>query len=133
MAISIQYLTFFLSCIAGFTFDKMLHTTPDDAWDIILKIHVTAPFKLIRQAAPYFRVKVCITLASLEPASKNRISPIRQKIAVSLTCPLQLVSTEMSDKVCGGSMYPALALIISLISKLCRCKIGSHWFYQNHL
>ncbi|KAF7367712.1 3-oxoacyl-[acyl-carrier-protein] reductase FabG [Mycena sanguinolenta] len=32
---------------AGFTFDKMLHTTPDDTFDIILKIH----------AAPYFRLK----------------------------------------------------------------------------
>jgi 3-oxoacyl-[acyl-carrier protein] reductase len=36
----------------------MLHTTPDDAWDVIMKIHVRAPFRLIRQAAPYFRVKV---------------------------------------------------------------------------
>ncbi|KAJ3749024.1 hypothetical protein F5050DRAFT_1736763 [Lentinula boryana] len=42
---------------AGFTFDKMLHTTPDDTWDIIMKIHVRAPFRLVRQAAPYFRVK----------------------------------------------------------------------------
>jgi hypothetical protein len=47
---------------AGFTFDKMLHTTPDDAFDIIMKIHVRAPFRLIRQAAPYFRVKVAISL-----------------------------------------------------------------------
>jgi len=35
----------------------MLHTTPDDAFDIIMKIHVRAPFRLIRQAAPYFRLK----------------------------------------------------------------------------
>jgi len=42
---------------AGFTFDKMLHTTPDDAFDIIMRIHVRAPFRLIRQAAPYFRLK----------------------------------------------------------------------------
>lgn len=42
---------------AGFTFDKMLHTTPDDAFDIIMKIHVRAPFRLVRQAAPYFRLK----------------------------------------------------------------------------
>jgi len=42
---------------AGFTFDRMLHTTPDDVWDIIQKIHVRAPFRLVRQAAPYFRVK----------------------------------------------------------------------------
>ena len=36
----------------------MLHTTPDDTFDIIMKIHVRAPFRLIRQAAPYFRLKV---------------------------------------------------------------------------
>ncbi|KAG5338533.1 3-oxoacyl-[acyl-carrier-protein] reductase [Termitomyces sp. T112] len=42
---------------AGFTYDKMLHTTPDDAFDIIMKIHVRAPFRLIREAAPYFRIK----------------------------------------------------------------------------
>jgi 3-oxoacyl-[acyl-carrier protein] reductase len=42
---------------AGFTFDKMLHTTSDETWDIIQNIHVRAPFRLIREAAPYFRVK----------------------------------------------------------------------------
>jgi 3-oxoacyl-[acyl-carrier protein] reductase len=42
---------------AGFTYDKMLHTLPDDAWDIIQKIHVRAPFRLIRAAAPYMRIK----------------------------------------------------------------------------
>ncbi|KAK7051370.1 hypothetical protein VNI00_004870 [Paramarasmius palmivorus] len=48
-----------------FTFDKMLHTTPDDTWDIIQKIHVKAPFRLIRQAAPYFRLKVRVLLGIL--------------------------------------------------------------------
>ena len=43
---------------AGFTYDRMLHTTPDDAWDIILKVHVRAPFRLVRAAAPYMRIKV---------------------------------------------------------------------------
>jgi len=42
---------------AGFTFDKMLHTMGDDAFDIILKVHVRAPFRLIRAAAPYLRIK----------------------------------------------------------------------------
>jgi len=42
---------------AGFTYDKMLHTMPDDAWDVIMKIHVRAPFRLIRAAAPYMRIK----------------------------------------------------------------------------
>jgi NAD(P)-dependent dehydrogenase (short-subunit alcohol dehydrogenase family) len=36
----------------------MIHTTPDETFDIIMKIHVRAPFRLIRQAAPYFRLKV---------------------------------------------------------------------------
>ena len=43
---------------AGFTYDRMLHTTPDDAFDIIMKVHVRAPFRLIRAAAPYLRIKV---------------------------------------------------------------------------
>ncbi|KAG2072974.1 NAD(P)-binding protein, partial [Suillus decipiens] len=42
---------------AGFTHDKMIHTMPDETYDIIMKIHVRAPFRLIRAAAPYFRVK----------------------------------------------------------------------------
>jgi len=42
---------------AGFTYDKMLHTLPDDAWDVIMKIHVRAPFRLIRAAAPHMRKK----------------------------------------------------------------------------
>jgi len=36
----------------------MIHTMPDETYDIIMKIHVRAPFRLIRAAAPYFRVKV---------------------------------------------------------------------------
>ncbi|CAD0085450.1 unnamed protein product [Aureobasidium vineae] len=35
---------------AGFTWD-------DKQWDTIMSLHVSAPFKLIRNAAPYFRVK----------------------------------------------------------------------------
>jgi len=42
---------------AGFTFDKMIHTMADDAYDLIMKVHVRAPFRLIRAAAPYFRIK----------------------------------------------------------------------------
>jgi 3-oxoacyl-[acyl-carrier protein] reductase len=35
----------------------MLHTMPDDTWDIIMKVHVRAPFRLIRAAAPLMRIK----------------------------------------------------------------------------
>jgi len=53
---------------AGFTYDKMLHTMPDDAYDVIMKIHVRAPFRLVRAAAPYFRIK------SSTPANRSIIN-----------------------------------------------------------
>lgn len=34
-----------------------VHQTTDKQWDTIIALHNTAPFKLIRAAAPYFRVK----------------------------------------------------------------------------
>ncbi|CAK3911604.1 Hypothetical predicted protein [Lecanosticta acicola] len=42
---------------AGFTWDGVIHKTTDKQWDTMLNLHGTAPFKLIRAAAPYFRVK----------------------------------------------------------------------------
>jgi NAD(P)-dependent dehydrogenase (short-subunit alcohol dehydrogenase family) len=53
---------------AGFTYDRMLHTMPDDAYDIIMKIHVRAPFRLIRAAAPYMRFKGLPPCPSAHPA-----------------------------------------------------------------
>lgn len=42
---------------AGFTWDGVIHKTTDKQWETILALHGTAPFKLVRAAAPYFRVK----------------------------------------------------------------------------
>jgi len=42
---------------AGFTWDGVIHKTTDKQWDTIINLHATAPFKLIRACAPYFRVK----------------------------------------------------------------------------
>ena len=42
---------------AGFTWDSVIHKMSDKQWDTILAIHSTAPFRLIRAASPYFRVK----------------------------------------------------------------------------
>jgi len=42
---------------AGFTWDGVIHKTTDKQWDTILALHCGAPFKLVRAAAPYFRVK----------------------------------------------------------------------------
>ncbi|KAH9920318.1 uncharacterized protein B0H18DRAFT_1024814 [Fomitopsis serialis] len=54
---------------AGFTFDRMLHTTPDDAFDIIIKVHVRAPFRLVRAAAPYMRIKVKSSIINVSSVS----------------------------------------------------------------
>ncbi|KAI1752529.1 short-chain dehydrogenase [Xylaria castorea] len=42
---------------AGYTWDGVIHKMKDEQWDTIVNLHATAPFKLIRAAAPYFRVK----------------------------------------------------------------------------
>lgn len=42
---------------AGFTWDGVIHKTTDKQWDTIIALHNTAPFKLVRAAAPFFRVK----------------------------------------------------------------------------
>ncbi|MCJ1376814.1 hypothetical protein MMC20_008059 [Loxospora ochrophaea] len=42
---------------AGFTWDGVIHKMTDKQWDTIIALHNTAPFRLVRAAAPYFRVK----------------------------------------------------------------------------
>ncbi|KIN01760.1 hypothetical protein OIDMADRAFT_196281 [Oidiodendron maius Zn] len=41
---------------AGYTWDGVIHKMTDKQWENIIALHNTAPFKLVRQAAPYFRV-----------------------------------------------------------------------------
>ena len=40
---------------AGFTWDGTLHKMSDEQWQTILEVHLTAPFRIIRAAAPFFR------------------------------------------------------------------------------
>ncbi len=40
---------------AGFTWDGMLHKMSDEQWQAIIDVHATAPFRIIRAAAPYMR------------------------------------------------------------------------------
>ncbi|KAK8089782.1 hypothetical protein PG997_004743 [Apiospora hydei] len=42
---------------AGYTWDGVIHKMTDKQWDAIVALHCTAPFKLVREAAPYFRVR----------------------------------------------------------------------------
>ena len=40
---------------AGFTWDAVIHRMTDKMWTTILNLHLEAPFRLIRAAAPYFK------------------------------------------------------------------------------
>ncbi len=40
---------------AGYTWDAVIHKMSDQQWEAILAIHLTAPFRIIRAAAPYLR------------------------------------------------------------------------------
>ena len=40
---------------AGYTWDGVIQKMTDKQWQAMLDIHVTAPFRIIRAAAPYFR------------------------------------------------------------------------------
>lgn len=42
---------------AGYTWDGVIHKMSDKQFQNIINLHATAPFKLVREAAPYFRVK----------------------------------------------------------------------------
>jgi len=40
---------------AGITWDSVIHKMTDEQWDLIVDIHLKAPFRIIRAAAPYLR------------------------------------------------------------------------------
>lgn len=40
---------------AGYTWDAVVHKMTDEQWDAMMTVHLTAPFRLIRAAAPFFR------------------------------------------------------------------------------
>lgn len=40
---------------AGFTWDGTLHKMSDAQWQAMLEVHLTAPFRILRAAAPYLR------------------------------------------------------------------------------
>ncbi|HJP91090.1 MAG TPA: SDR family NAD(P)-dependent oxidoreductase, partial [Pyrinomonadaceae bacterium] len=40
---------------AGYTWDAVVHNMTDSAWESMIAIHMTAPFRIIRAASSYFR------------------------------------------------------------------------------
>ncbi|KAI0011554.1 hypothetical protein F4779DRAFT_572206 [Xylariaceae sp. FL0662B] len=42
---------------AGYTWDGVVHKMSDAQWETMVSLHATAPFRLVRAAAPYFRLR----------------------------------------------------------------------------
>ncbi|HOZ46136.1 MAG TPA: SDR family oxidoreductase [Candidatus Hydrogenedentes bacterium] len=55
---------------AGYTWDKVVHKMSDQQWEAMFAIHCTAPFRLIRAAAPYMR-----DAAKMEKGAGNTPEP----------------------------------------------------------
>ena len=49
---------------AGYTWDGMSHKMSDEQWQAIIDVHLTAPFRMIRAAAPYLRAAASAELES---------------------------------------------------------------------
>lgn len=62
---------------AGYTWDGMLHRISDEQWQAILEVHATAPFRMIRAAAPHLR----------EPAKAEREAgqPFQNRCIVNIS------------------------------------------------
>jgi len=49
---------------AGYTWDAMSHKLTDEQWQAVLDVHLTAPFRMIRAAAPHLRAAAAAELES---------------------------------------------------------------------
>ena len=49
---------------AGYTWDAMAHKLTDEQWQAILEVHLSAPFRMIRAAAPFLRAAAAAELES---------------------------------------------------------------------
>jgi len=63
-----------ITCIvnnAGYTWDAVIHKMTDNQYKTILDVHATAPFRLVRTAAPYFRVTDCVPRSIINISSTS--------------------------------------------------------------
>ena len=58
---------------AGYTWDGMAHKLTDEQWQAILDVHLSAPFRMIRAAAPHLRDAAAAELESGAPPSNRCI------------------------------------------------------------
>ena len=58
---------------AGFTWDGTLHKMTDEQWQTMLDVHLTAPFRILRAAAPYLRETAKREIAERGAAQARKI------------------------------------------------------------
>ena len=58
---------------AGYTWDAMSHKLTDEQWQAVLDVHLTAPFRMIRAAAPHLRAAAAAEIESGEPPTNRCI------------------------------------------------------------
>lgn len=58
---------------AGYTWDAVIHKMTDEQWEAMLAVHLTAPFRIIRAAAPYLRQTAKREISELGRARARKI------------------------------------------------------------
>jgi 3-oxoacyl-[acyl-carrier protein] reductase len=58
---------------AGYTWDAVIHKMTDEQWEAIVAVHLTAPFRIIRAAAPYLRETAKKEKAAIGQARARKI------------------------------------------------------------
>lgn len=59
---------------AGYTWDAVVHNMTDEAWDAMLEVHLTAPFRIIRAASSYLRETAKQEIAKGEPVHRKIVN-----------------------------------------------------------
>lgn len=79
----------------------MLHTSTDDGYRLMLEVHNVAPFRIVREAAPYLRSK------KPEDVKKNKsiinVSSVAGELHTSFPC--SPVESEDQLRVCCTGLH----------------------------
>ncbi len=59
---------------AGYTWDSVIQKTSDEQWQAMLDIHLTAPFRVLRSAAPYLRETAKAEAAAGRPVVRKVVN-----------------------------------------------------------
>ncbi len=59
---------------AGYTWDSVIQKTSDEQWEAMLGIHLTAPFRMLRSAAPFIREAAKREAAEGRPVTRKVVN-----------------------------------------------------------